>query len=108
MRRFTVPAMLTGQATARMIDQDVPHHPRCDGEEVRAVLPVHGPLIDQSHVRFVHERRRLECLAAFAGKVPAGNPSKLLVNERCQTFKRHLVTPSPGDEEFSELVRFTI
>ena len=38
----------------RMVDEDAPHLPRGDGEEVSAVLPRDARLIDKSEVGLVN------------------------------------------------------
>jgi hypothetical protein len=56
---------------AGAIDQDAPHHLTRHPEELPTVLPHDPPLIDQSHIRLVHERRRLQRVpAAFAAQLP--------------------------------------
>ena len=51
---------------ARVIDQGAAHHVRGDGEEVRAVLPLHAALIDQLEVHVVHQDRALQGVLAGA------------------------------------------
>ena len=53
-------AALLGASSPRVVDQNPPHHAGGDAEEVRAIAPLDLPLIDEAHVRFVDERRRLQ------------------------------------------------
>ena len=44
----------------REVHQDMPHHLCGDTEELRAILPFDLIRADQTHVRFMHQRRSLE------------------------------------------------
>jgi hypothetical protein len=63
-----------------VIDQDAAHHARGKPEELRAISPVGGPLVDQPEVGLVHEGRRLESMVrALAGQEMPGEAAELLV-----------------------------
>ena len=70
---------------AGAIDQDASHHLTRRPEELPAVLPHHALLIDQPHVRLVHERRRLQRVAAaFAAQLPGRPGAQLAIHHRHQ------------------------
>src|SRR5690606_35277538 len=61
------------------------HRTRCDGEEMRAIHPLHAALVDEAHVRLVDERRRRQRFArAVPAQAVAGRPLQLAVREREQ------------------------
>ena len=56
------------------VDQDVPHQPRRDCQEVGAVLPTDVTPVHQADKRFVHQRGRLKHVAGpLAPEVPASD-----------------------------------
>jgi hypothetical protein len=66
----------------RVVNQDAPHHDRRKTDELRTVVPVDLPLIDQPHVRLVHERRRLQRVALpLPAQVAGGQSSQLGVDD---------------------------
>jgi hypothetical protein len=48
---------------ASAVDQNMPHHHRCERDEVRAVPPRHLLLLEQLQIRFVNEPCRRERVA---------------------------------------------
>jgi hypothetical protein len=55
-------ATLVRDAIPCVIDEDATHHHGRESHELRAIRPVHFPLIQQPHIGFVHEGRRLQCV----------------------------------------------
>ena len=89
-----------------MIDEDAAHDGGRDGEEVRAVAPLHAPLIDEPQVALVHERGGLErVLASLAAHGALGVPAQLLVDRGDEPVRRGLVAASPGEEEPGDVRR---
>ena len=75
------PALL-GAAGARALDEDLPHRPRGDADEMALVVPRRAGA-GQPEVGLVDERRRLEGLARpLPPHVGPGDPAQLVVNER--------------------------
>ena len=93
-------ASLLVLATARVVNEYPPHQPRRHRKEVVPILPVDPPGIDQAHVRFIQERRRLQAVAgALAPHAGHSDPVELGVHQRNEAFERRLVAPSPGQEQ---------
>jgi hypothetical protein len=66
---------------ARVINQNLTHQLRGDGEKVRAVLPRDIPTINQPQVGFVNQRRGLqEMIGIELSQALSGEPVKLRVN----------------------------
>jgi hypothetical protein len=78
------------------VDQDAPHELGRDGEEVRAVVPVDPAGVDQPHVGFADEGRRLERVPrALAPHVVVGQAVQLVVHQGDQPVECGRVTPTP-------------
>ena len=91
---------------AGLVNQYAPHGLRGDGEEVRAVLPTHAALVNESHVSFVDERGGLQSVVgALAAHVAVREPVQLLLNEREQLVERRPVAAAPGEEQTCHLFR---
>ena len=72
---------------------------------MRAVLPRRLTHVDQSHVGFVDERRRLQrVVAPFLRHVLSGNFPKLAVDERRQLLECALVALAPGQKQARDLM----
>ena len=85
---------------ARVVDQNPPHYLCGDAEEVRTALPRHTLRADQSHVRLVDERRRLQSvIAAFPPKIGAGAAPELAIDKRHQVVARLQIPASPGPKQ---------
>src|SRR5262249_30243 len=73
---------------------------RRHAEEMRAVLPLYGALVDQLHPGFMHQSRTLQRVArTLAAQVAVGQPAQFAVDERRKLFERTLVTVAPIDEQ---------
>jgi hypothetical protein len=74
---------------ARVIDQDLPHHPRGDAEEVRAVLPGDRVVTEQLQVRLVNERGGLKRMAVpFPSKASGRSLLEVAIDERQEPVAR--------------------
>ena len=74
----------------------------CDAtpKNCAAVLPRRVSLIDQSKIRFVHERRGLQDLIVpFAAEVGRRAAAKLLIHERHEPLARLTIAPAPGAQQ---------
>ena len=97
-------AALARRPLARVVDEDVAHHLRGHGEEVRAALPVHVLLPDQPQEGLVHQGGRLERMAApLAIDVAVRQAMERVVDERQELAERRLIAvppllKQPGDE----------
>ena len=95
-----VPPALAGGVVARMVDENPPHHDHGESDELRPVLPVDVPLIDQPKVGLVDERGGLErVVAPLAEEIPSGQPAQLVVHEREHLVPRALVTIAPVEQQ---------
>jgi hypothetical protein len=84
----------------RVVDEDPPHDLRRSAEEVSAIPPINGPLVDESHVDLVDQGGWLKCVAdALASKLTCRDPPQLRVHEREQLTERGLVAATPVSEE---------
>ena len=81
---------------SRDVDEDTPHQPRGHRQEVSPVLPVDVLKIDQSEVRLVHERRRVQAVpGTFASHAASGDAPQLVVHERDQLVEGGLIARAP-------------
>ena len=55
-----IAAALATSPRPRMVDQNPAHRLGADGEEMGATLPIHSALVDETHERFMDERRGLQ------------------------------------------------
>ena len=86
---------------ARVIKQDVPHHLCRQPEEMRAILPIHLLVFEQTDKRFVDKRRRLQRMACvFAAHVAMRQPVQFGVDQRRQAFECRRITSAPSLQQF--------
>ena len=84
----------------RMVDEDAAHRLRRHRKEMGAVLPLHALVVDQPHVGFVDQRRRLQAVAgALALHVVVRQAVELVVDDRRQPGERALVPVAPRAEQ---------
>src|SRR5688572_22175997 len=89
-----------------MVDQDSAHLSRRYAEEVRAILPIHLALIDESHVRLVNERGRLQAVVApLPVHLTCGNAPQLAIHNRQQTIERGAIAVPPLSKQGGDIVR---
>jgi len=83
---------LAGIVGPRMIDEDLPHDLRRHAEEVRPACVIRLMLFDQTGIRFVHERGRLQCMVlTFVVEIAASQPLQFGVQERDQAVEGSLI-----------------
>jgi hypothetical protein len=82
-----------------MLHKDPSHHTRGNPEKMGSVLQCEPALIDQSQVRFVDQRRRLERVVwAFSVQITAGYPVKLVVDGGKNLVQYAVFPLSPFDK----------
>ena len=85
--------------TTGVIDQDAAHDVRGDTKEMRPILPIHLPLIDEPDEHFVDERRRLEgVVSPFASQLTGCDATEFGVDEWQQLIERTPVAATPVAE----------
>lgn len=73
----------------RVVEQYVPHGLRCDGEEVRAALPVDAVETHEAKERLMHEVGSTErVVGALVAESPARHSTQLVVDVREQPIER--------------------
>ena len=82
---------------ARVIDQDVTHNLRADGEKVCAILPFKSVLLTcEFYIRFIDQSSCLQSVAwAFLAHLPPGDLAQFSMNERKKSIECRLVAFSP-------------
>ena len=97
-------------AFARVIHQNITHHARGNGEELRATLPVDGANRFDLEIKLVDQRRGLQSvLAALAPDIRAGQASKFTVNrcgEACKSLRIAIVPLLQQLRDGAERIRF--
>jgi hypothetical protein len=69
------------------------------------VLPLHALVVDQPHVGFIDQRRRLQAVAGLlALQVVVRQTVELVVHNRGQSSERALVAVGPGTEQRTDVV----
>jgi hypothetical protein len=88
-----------------VVDEDPPHHPGGDSEEVARIGPRDRALTDQAHVRLVDEGGGLErVVAALGPKLGGREAAQFLVDQRHQPLERSRITGGPLFEERRNLL----
>jgi hypothetical protein len=65
-----------------VVDQNAPHHPGGDAEELRAILPGDAILPQEAEVGFVNECSGLKrVIPTLARQVGGGSPAEMLVDK---------------------------
>src|SRR5215471_1466652 len=71
---------------ASVIDEDLPHHPSCDAQEMDAVTNVGSRLASKLGVHLMNQSGRLKCVArSLTPQVLLGDPAQLPVHQWQQT-----------------------
>jgi hypothetical protein len=84
---------------ARALDEDVPHEPGGECEEVRTIPQAHAGTLDEAQIGFVDERGGLERVAGgFAPHMPPRQLTQIPVNQRYEPLERRLVALFPGQQ----------
>ena len=88
-----------------VIYQDPAHHLGRQGEEMRSILPIGVPLVDESEVRLVDQRRRLQQVPRLfvpeSGRRPA---AQLLVDDGDERVTRGEIPSAPRVEQSRHIV----
>ena len=98
-------APLARLSLPRGVDEDAAHGLRGRAVEVDAVVELSGVRGGESHVRFVHERRRLEGVARLlATHVMLGELTEFAVHERHQLGEGLSIAVAPACEQLAHVV----
>src|SRR5215831_7844437 len=90
---------------ARMVDENLAHHPRAHGKELRTVLPLRVSPIRQAEIEFVYQRPRLTCMArAFARNLAVCQTFQLCEQDRPQLVSGGVFTGTPSLQESGDIV----
>jgi hypothetical protein len=93
-------AALARGLTPGVIDQNAPHHPGRDAEEMRTMLPIDGALFDEAEVRLVDQGGRLQRVARpLLAKLTRGDPAQLGVDQREQAIEGAAIAAAPVVEQ---------
>ena len=85
---------------ARVIHENAAHQLRRDAEELRAVLPGRSPLIHQTEIEFVNERRwRERVIGTFAPQLARRDPPQLAIDYGEQASERARISFRPPQQE---------
>ena len=75
-----------------MVDQNAPHHLSSSPEELSAALPMGRMLANQLEISFMNQSSGLKGMALpLAPHIPAGQPFKLVIDQRNKLFLSGLV-----------------
>ena len=89
----------------RLVNQNLAHQPRSDGEKVRTILGLKRTLVHQPDVSLVNQAGALQRVARpFSLQMIPGNISQLLVNQRNQRLQCPLIARLPMHEQFGDWV----
>ena len=95
-----------GIAPPRVVDEDAAHGLRRCRHEMSPVLPLHAFVVDQPHVGFIDQRRRLQAVAgALALHVVVRQTAELVVDDRRQQGERTLIPVAPRPEKRADVAR---
>lgn len=101
-----ISAALLISAGPRTVDENPPHHPRRDGEEVPAVLPLNLIDVNQSKVSLVNQCGSLKRLTrTFVGHVSVRKFPKIGVHDLEQAILGDLITFTPCRKKLCDLLR---
>ena len=97
IQRYSIASIsLGGIAAARVLDQNLPHQLRADGQEMFAVLELGRALLLEPQVSLVHQGGALQgVVRAFLPQVVVRDPSEFVINERKHGAQRLLVAGVP-------------
>jgi hypothetical protein len=82
--------------TPGVIDQDPAHDLRRRAKEMRPILPIDLPLIDEPQVHLVNQRRRLQgVVSPLAAKLAPRDATEFRVDQWQQLIERTAVAATP-------------
>src|SRR5262245_57811199 len=88
-----------------LVDEDAAHGLRRCRHAVSPVLPLHVFVVDEPHVGFIDQRRRLQAVAGpLALQVVVRQTMELVVHNRGQPIERALVAVGPCTEQGTDVL----
>jgi len=88
-----------------VVDEDSSHHLRRDAKEVRAILPIDVPLIDEPNEHLVYKGGRLQrVVGTLVPKLAQGDAAELLIDDWQQLVERSSVAATPIAEQCRHVV----
>jgi hypothetical protein len=88
-----------------MIDKDLAHERGRQRKEVGPILQRHAVHIDESQVRLMNERRRLQGVPwGFAPETAARHAAQFVIHDRHQAVERRGISLTPGQKQFGDFV----
>ena len=105
-----IAAALATSPRPRMVDQNPAHRLGADGEEMGATLPIHSALVDETHERFMDQRRRLKrMIFPLGSQVLCCEIAEFVINEWQEIPGQtpHRIVPHLF-EQLRDLVRFVV
>src|SRR5262245_30982580 len=92
--------------TTGVIDEDAAHDVRGDTKEMRAILPVDLPLIDEPDEHLMNQGRRLQgVVGALAPKLAGRHTPELPIDQWQQLVERCPVATTPLAEQRRDVAR---
>ena len=90
-----------------VVDNDLSHRDRANGEEVPAIAPRGPGLVHQPQVGFVDEPARVQRLddAAAPAELDAGQPPQVVVDQRYEPVQGARIAGTMGDEQLGDFSR---
>ena len=91
-----------------MVDQDLPHQPGSNAEEMGSPFPRNTLAFDHPEEGFVDQRARLHGMAGpLAAQVASGELLQFVVDLRQKAIEGRLIAASPLDQKVGELSAWT-
>jgi hypothetical protein len=90
---------------ASVIHKDAAHHPRSQSEEMRAALPAHLPVINQTEIGLIDKGRGLKRVTApLVQHVMARQLAEFVVDEWYQFVSRRFIPVAPVGKQRTHFV----
>ena len=87
-----------------MVHQDAAHELSRNGKEVRSILPLNLPDIDQPEICLLDQDSRLQRMTrSFAPHPGSGEAMKFVVNDRNQVIQGFAVAAPPGVQQTGDV-----
>ena len=94
------------EARAGVVDQDVPHHPRGEGEEMGPVLPDDLPAVEEAQEELVDEGGRLEGVRRpLSPELGCREGAELPVDEGNELLERPILSGPPLLQNGGHVIR---
>jgi hypothetical protein len=92
--------------TTGVVDEDPAHDLRRNTEEMRTILPVDAPLIDEPDVHLMNESRwRQRVVGPLVPELARGNPTKLRIDQWQHLIERSSIAATPIGEQHGDIAR---